>query len=102
MKTVNTDDSQITFNLGESLTFNEHRSFRTAIDEALQNSKGLVLKCHDLRYIDSAGLGMLLLAKHETEKYGKTTELEGVQGQALELMKTVAFDKHFILREPRG
>lgn len=97
MNIISSDASSVTIDLGESLTFNEHRLFRELMDEALQNNKGLVFRCSSLAYIDSAGLGMLLLAKHETEKYGKKAQLDGVKGQALELLKTVAFDKHFNL-----
>lgn len=99
MKIINSDASNVTLDLGESLTFNEHRIFRELMNEAIENNKSIVLKANSLTYIDSAGLGMLLLAKHETEKYGKEASLEGVHGQALELLKTVAFDKHFNLEE---
>ena len=93
------DANNITFELDENLTFDDHRSFRELIANALNNKKGVVFNCQKLMYIDSAGLGMLLLAKHETEKFGKTAAIHGAQGTALELLKTVAFDQHFYMHD---
>ena len=99
MQISHTDVDTITLDLGDRLTFDDHKLFREMIADALNNKKGIVFNCRQLTYIDSAGLGMLLLAKHETEKFGKTTAIHGAQGDALELLKTVAFDQHFDMRE---
>lgn len=99
MKVISAQTDPVTIDLGENLTFNEHRTFREVMNVACDDKKGIVFKCTTLKYIDSAGLGMLLLARHETEKYGKAVALEGVKGQALDLLKTVAFDQHFKLEE---
>ena len=99
MNIISAETDPVTIDLGENLTFNEHRIFRELINQACDNKKGILFKCTSLKYIDSAGLGMLLLAKHETEKYSKETVLENVSGPALELLKTVSFDQHFNLAE---
>ena len=98
MKILSSDNSTIQIDLGESLTFNEHRAFRQLIEEASKDKKAIVFQCKELNYLDSAGLGMLLLAKHETAKYNKNVDLIGIQGRALQLLQTVSFDKHFHLK----
>ncbi len=87
----------MTINLGEQLTFEQHRIFRAMLEEAVAASCDITFDCGSLSYIDSAGLGMLLLAKHESEKINKKVALRNIQAQALELLKTVSFDKHFEL-----
>lgn len=87
--------------LEEHLTFDHHTDFRDALKQALANKGIIQFDCRTLKFVDSAGLGMLLLTKTEAEKLGRGVRLLNVNGDLLELFKLVHFDKHFNLNEPQ-
>lgn len=96
---VATTPDNCTIHLGDQLTFDHHTPFRTALKEALAAKGVIQLDCKTLSYVDSAGLGMLLLTKTEAEKLGRTVKLLNVNAKVMELFKLVRFDKHFNLSE---
>ena len=97
MNASNTGSSRIS--LDESLTFDHHTDFRVSLKQALNGTGPIEIDCSTLEYVDSAGLGMLLLTKTEAEKKGRTVKLINVNPKLLELFKLVHFDKHFNLGE---
>lgn len=98
MNVITNPNSSI-IQLGENLTFDHHTDFRTALQQAL-DAKGVIqFDCRALKYVDSAGLGMLLLTKTEAEKMNRGVKLLNVTGELLALFKLVHFDKHFNLTE---
>lgn len=93
----NPNSSSIT--LGDQLTFDHHTDFRSALKQALAHSGPIQFDCSSLTYVDSAGLGMLLLTKTEAEKLNRQVKLLNVNSELMELFKLVHFDKHFNLGE---
>ncbi|WP_120495812.1 STAS domain-containing protein [Kiloniella sp. EL199] len=52
-------------------TFNDHPAFRGMIDEAVKTgAKSIQIDLADIEYIDSAGLGMFLVAQERAREEG--------------------------------
>jgi len=61
-----------TVRLRGRFVFASHREFNDAVDAALKTSEpNVIIDLSDTVYIDSAALGMLLLARHRAEQQGK-------------------------------
>ena len=81
-------------------TFGDHSSFRKLIEEVQgHDSSTLVMDVAGVNFIDSAGLGMLLLARDESEKTNTTVILRGAQGQVKRMLEVARFDTLFRLEE---
>lgn len=81
-------------------TFGDHSSFRKLIEEVRgHESSTLVLNIAGVDFIDSAGLGMLLLARDEGEKTNTTVTLRGAQGQVRRMLEVARFDTLFRLED---
>jgi len=79
--------------------FASHRDFNDAVNGALQKSEpSIVVDLSDVSYIDSAALGMLLLARHRAEQLGKTISVQGAGGTVLQVLQIANFDKLFAIR----
>ncbi|MFD2206699.1 STAS domain-containing protein [Kiloniella antarctica] len=53
------------------LTFNDHPTFRSMIDEALKTGVlSIQLDLTEVEYVDSAGLGMFLVANERADQEG--------------------------------
>lgn len=80
--------------------FCDHKQFRELLDQLADPSvKQVVLNMAALTFIDSAALGMLLLAHDEAEKYGKQIVLQGIAGQVKKVMEIARFDQLFTLED---
>ena len=79
-------------------TFGDHTAFRKMIDEMRSfEADTHVLDLSDIEFIDSAGLGMLLLARDEGEKSQRTVVLRGAKGQVKRMLEVARFDTLFQL-----
>ena len=70
------------------LTFDDHERFRelaTAIADSEADTA--VLDLSGLTMIDSAGIGMLIMANDRAAKRGKTLRLRGVSGQVAKVVE---------------
>lgn len=77
-------------------TFSEHATARTMIGELLLlDGSHIVINVSDLDYIDSAGIGMLLIAYEEMRRHGKTTALVGAQGRVQRVFQVARVDAVF-------
>jgi len=87
-----------TVELGGRFTFGDHSSFRKLIEEIrTHGSSTYVLDVAAVEFIDSAGLGMLLLARDEGEKTNTTVVIRGAQGQVKRMLEVARFDTLFKL-----
>ena len=76
-----TADGQLVVTLSDMLTFDDHESFRGVVTAIVDSdAETAVLDLSGLTMIDSAGIGMLLLANDRSAKQGKTLRLRGEQG----------------------
>lgn len=79
-------------------TFTDHALFRDLLNELIgkKNRKNVfVLK--DVEFIDSAGLGMLLLAREEAQQQNLNISLRGAQGQVKRMFDVARFDTMFTI-----
>jgi anti-anti-sigma factor len=91
------------FNAGESsasirgdLVFTDHVAFRQMVDKLLETQGSpLVIDLSELEFIDSAGLGMLLIVREEAQRTGRNLALRRPQGQVKRMFAVTQFDTLF-------
>jgi anti-anti-sigma factor len=78
------------------LTFGDHVVFREVADRlAASPDKTIVIELANLDFIDSAGLGMLLIAREEAGKKNRMLVLRGAKGQVSRMFSLTKFDTLF-------
>lgn len=89
-------DNDATVSVSGDLTFTDHVAFRELADR-LAASKGntLTIDVANLSFIDSAGLGMLLIAREEARKANRNLVLRGAKGQVSRMFGLTKFDTLF-------
>ncbi|KAA0677503.1 STAS domain-containing protein [Roseomonas genomospecies 6] len=76
------------------LTFNDHAKLRALIREMLQNkAKRQVLDLSALEFVDSAGIGMLLIAREEMANADKQLVLRSAAGQVKRVLTVAQLNK---------
>lgn len=80
-------------------TFSDHPMFRNIIKkiEEDENIERVVFHMDKLEFVDSAALGMLLLAYDAVEKKKKKLIIKGVTGQVKKMFALAHFQKLFSL-----
>lgn len=90
------EDGVATVKISESLTFSCHQDFRDML-ASLADKK--ISKCifdiSELTAIDSAGLGMFLIAKDAAAENDFCMVIKGPQGQVGSVMKLAKFEDIF-------
>lgn len=82
--------------LSGPFTFNDHMEFREILNKiALPDIQQIVFHMDGVSFIDSAALGMLLLALDESGKYHKTLTIRGATGQVKKMFDMSRFDTMF-------
>ncbi|MGT2435243.1 STAS domain-containing protein [Bradyrhizobium betae] len=77
-------------------TFTDHASFKAMIDRLLSDrSSSVTLDLGQLQFIDSAGLGMLLLARDAFGKADRKLVLRAPCGQVKRMFGLTKFDTLF-------
>ena len=81
------------------LCFSDHALFREVIG-AFDRPAGerLIFDLGALEFIDSSGLGMLIIARDEAKKRQLAFEIENVRAEVKRLMDMARFDRHFTIR----
>lgn len=70
------------------LTFNHQDSFRTMLDEMVaRTASDVVLDLSKIEFIDSSGMGMLLLAQERADETGKAMKVCGIHGQVQKMVE---------------
>lgn len=91
-------DRTMTISMQGQFTFSDNGTFRTILDElkdrALQN---VSVDFSHVDFIDSAGLGMLLLLRDECEQHGISITLASASGQVEKIFMVSKFDQLFTL-----
>ncbi len=78
--------------LSDRLTIKDQADFRDLLSKLKESgSKIFVLDFSELGWIDSAGLGMLILAKEAAEKAGSELILRSPKGRVKELLDFARF-----------
>jgi anti-anti-sigma factor len=88
------DDSRVSIS-GE-FTFIDHTAFKTIAARLFERQgKPIVIDLAKLEFIDSAGLGMLLIVKDEADKAGRSLVLRGPSGQVKRMFDVTKFNTLF-------
>ena len=77
--------------------FANHREFSEAVKLSLANStaKEIKIDSSGVDYMDSAALGMLLLARERAQAIGKTVTLANAKGAVKQILGVANFEKLF-------
>ncbi len=88
-----------TVSISGEFTFTDHTAFLDLVNR-LVGSKGpqIVIDSSQLEFIDSAGLGMLLIAKDEAGKVSRNLLLRKPQGQVKRMFAVTKFDTLFTVQ----
>ena len=91
---IKTADNEAQVHLTGRLTFNDHAKLRALIKEMVQNAaKRQVLDLSGLEFVDSAGIGMLLIAREELSNLDKQFVLRKASGQVKRVLTVAQLGK---------
>ena len=91
--------SVATIRLDGRFVFSAHRTFRLAIKDLLAGRcTALEIDFAKVEYVDSAALGMLLLAREELAAVKKTIALIHCGGSVQQVLDVANFQKLFAIR----
>lgn len=91
---IESKDQDTVVRLRGRLTFNDHAKLRGLIREMLQLSgRRHILDLSALEFVDSAGIGMLLIAREELANVDKTLVLRSAQGQVKRVLTVAQLSK---------
>lgn len=95
---VSTSGEVATLYLRHHLAFADRRAFLEAIPQFLPAGiKRLVVDLRDLRFLDSAGLGMLLSLKEAADKHDATVVIRAPVAGVKTLLKLAHFENLFAI-----
>lgn len=78
------------------LTFSDHKTFRDIVKSLdAHRNKNWVIELSGLDFIDSAGLGMLLIVRDAASQHSAKVTLRGAREQAKRLIQVARFDSLF-------
>lgn len=84
----------MTARLGDRMTFSDHGPFRAFLESVSKSgAQRCLIDLSDLKSVDSAGLGMFVIAQEEARKNGWSLKLKGPQGHVKQLLELARFDK---------
>ncbi len=77
-------------------TFGDHQRFRDILDQLSDGEvKQVTLHMDGVEFVDSAALGMLLLALDESKKHQKQLTIRGVTGQVKKIFDMAKLNELF-------
>lgn len=84
--------------LGGELTFTDHADFLNVSNRLMAAAgKSMVIDLSRLEFIDSAGLGMLLIMRDEAQKANRDLVLRAPKGQIQRMFAVTKFDSLFAI-----
>lgn len=96
--TVDLDDDKARIKIIGRLTFKFHREYRDFLDELLKNKVSTYeFDLSGVEFIDSAGLGMLLIAKQKAQISGASVVLKRPPENVRRMLDIAKFDKIFTI-----
>lgn len=96
-----TRDDVATIALSGRLTFTENAAFRRVVEGlAQQPCRDVVVDLSALDFLDSAGMGMLLVVRDLVAERGGRATLSGAAGQVARMLRLAKFGDFFTLDFP--
>jgi anti-anti-sigma factor len=93
-------DQEAQVRMSGRLTFNDHAKLRALIKEMSQNgAKRQILDLASLEFVDSAGIGMLLIAREELSNLDKQFILRRAAGQVKRVLTVAQLGKLITIEE---
>jgi HptB-dependent secretion and biofilm anti anti-sigma factor len=90
------DDNAALVRISGEFTFTDHQAFKSLMGRMFEGKAStVVIDLSKLEFIDSAGLGMLLLARDEAKKADRELVLRGPSGQVKRMFGVTKFDTLF-------
>ena len=87
-------DQEVSIHLSGRLTFNDHARMRALISEAVKTcQKEIAIDLSELEFIDSAGIGMILIAREEFDYRQKKLTIKNATGQVMRVMTITNLSK---------
>ncbi len=97
MNTQKTQDKHAHIKLSGRFTYNEHESFQNSLEALLERElTEVTIDLSSLKFIDSAGLGMLLLMRDKIPAHTHIS-LSGAQEQVRKILTLTHLDQVFTL-----
>ena len=97
---IDVKDQEALVRMTGRLTFNDHAKLRSLIKEMQQNgAKRQVLELSALEFVDSAGIGMLLIAREELANEDKQFVLRKASGQVKRVLTVAQLGKLIAIEE---
>lgn len=86
--------------VSEKITFSDLEGFREMIQKMMESKASEnIMDLSDVEFIDSAGLGMLLLARDEISKSDMNLILRSPKGQVKRMFLVARFDQMFEIED---
>ena len=96
---VNKSPGVTTVSLKGRMCFNDHAMFREVLREFnLPPGERVVFDMGGLEFIDSSGLGMLIIAREEVKKRKLELAIENTKAEVKRLMDMAKFERYFTIR----
>ena len=93
---VQFDDNGAKVSISGEFTFGDHAAFKAIADRVFEGQGWpIVIDLAKLEFIDSAGLGMLLIVRDEAKKANRSLVLRGAQGQVKRMFEVTKFNTLF-------
>lgn len=90
------EGTTLKFNIKGKFVFSDHIEFKNIIQEMeREDVSGMRLNLGQVEFIDSAALGLLLMAKDKSDKLSKDIVLEQPNGQVAKMFTISKFDDIF-------
>lgn len=89
------DGSSLQVSLAGKLTFSDNSAFQSVTEIQQENGtvKQIDLHLEHLEYIDSSGIGMLLVLKERCDAIGATMTLSSPRGQVAKILRIACIDR---------
>ncbi len=85
--------------LSGKFTFSDHTGFREILKKITESDvRQVILNMTTVDFVDSAALGMLLLARDEAQKHQKELVIHGATGQVKKTFDLAKFNALFVMR----
>lgn len=98
--TCQTESGEATVAIKGRFTFQDQAKFRDAIAKVMSvDAQSLSIDLSQVEFIDSAGLGMLLLVREEMRTKSRDLVLRRAQGQVKRMFGIACFETLFTLEQ---
>jgi len=94
--TINETETMISLQLSGQFTFADTQNFKPILEMVKSNhARAISLNFGDVTFIDSAGMGMLLLLRDECQAHKIPLSIHSTQGQVEKIFYISKFDQLF-------